>query len=189
MNQAAAFSRQSADQRLVHVIQGDYAVTDETSVVLTTVLGSCVAACLHDPVAQVGGMNHFLLPGDEGSQGDSLRYGINSMELLINGLLRMGARRDRLEAKLFGGARVVQGLSDVGAQNAVFARRFLAEENILCLSESLGGSQARRVQFWPSTGRVRQLLLDKVDPTTLAQETRGRAAAPARDEDGDLELF
>lgn len=177
-------------EKLQHVIQGEFAVTDDPSIVLTSILGSCVAACFHDPVARVGGMNHFLLPGDESSGDDSLRYGVNSMELLINGLLRRGARRDRMEAKLFGGARVLAGLSDVGSQNAAFARRFLKEEGIPCIGESLGGNQARRVRFSPTTGAARQLLLDKVDQSTLAVETpRRKAPEKAPESSGDLDLF
>ena len=177
-------------EKLQHVIQGEFAVTDDQSIVLTAILGSCVACCLHDPIARLGGMNHFLLPGDESSGDDSLRYGVNSMELLINGLLRRGARRDRLEAKLFGGARVLAGLSDVGSQNATFARRFLKEEGIPCIGESLGGNQARRVRFSPTTGAARQLLLDKVDQSTLAVETpRRKAPEKAPDSSGDLDLF
>ena len=177
-------------EKLQHVIQGEFAVTDDPNIVLTAILGSCVACCLHDPIARVGGMNHFLLPGDESSGDDSLRYGVNSMELLINGLLRRGARRDRLEAKLFGGARVLAGLSDVGAQNAAFARRFLKEEGIPCIGESLGGNQARRVRFSPTTGAARQLLLDKVDQSALAVETpRRKAPEKAPESSGDLDLF
>jgi len=177
-------------EKLQHVIQGEFAVTDDPNIVLTAILGSCVACCLHDPIARVGGMNHFLLPGDESSGDDSLRYGVNSMELLINGLLRRGARRDRLEAKLFGGARVLAGLSDVGAQNAAFARRFLKEEGIPCIGESLGGNQARRVRFSPTTGAARQLLLDKVDQSTLTVETpRRKAPEKAPESSGDLDLF
>ena len=177
-------------EKLQHVIQGEFAVTDDPNIVLTAILGSCVACCLHDPIARVGGMNHFLLPGDESSGDDSLRYGVNSMELLINGLLRRGARRDRLEAKLFGGARVLAGLSDVGAQNAAFARRFLKEEGIPCIGESLGGNQARRVRFSPTTGAARQLLLDKVDQSTLTVETpRRKAPEQAPESSGDLDLF
>jgi len=177
-------------EKLQHVIQGEFAVTDDTNIVLTAILGSCVACCLHDPIARVGGMNHFLLPGDEASGDDSLRYGVNSMELLINGLLRRGARRDRIEGKLFGGARVLAGLSDVGAQNAAFARRFLKEEGIPCIGESLGGNQARRVRFSPTTGAARQLLLDKVDQSTLTVETpRRKAPEKAPESSGDLDLF
>ena len=106
------------------MIQGEFCVTDDPNVMLTTILGSCVAACMRDPVAQVGGMNHFLLPGvdDRSKNREAESYGVHLMELLVNDLLRHGARRDRLEAKLFGGAATMQGLCDVGALNGQIRR-------------------------------------------------------------------
>lgn len=126
----------------------------------STILGSCVAVCLWDIDAAMGGMNHFLLPGGhDGGHGGSLRYGVHAMEMLINALLKMGARRDRLQAKLFGGARISTNLRDVGASNADFARSFLQAEDIPCRAESLGGTSARRVIFRPCTGHAKQLLV------------------------------
>ena len=117
-----------AEFRKIHVIQGEFHVAEGEDVVLTTILGSCVAACIRDPVLGIGGMNHFLLPGATGDEG--LRYGVQSMELLLNALLRKGARRERLEVKLFGGAHLFDGLSDVGAQNSTFAEQFLRDEGL-----------------------------------------------------------
>lgn len=147
--------------RRVHIVQGEYHVTEETDVILVTLLGSCVAACIRDPVARVGGMNHFLLPGPEqkSDASEAERYGVHLMELLVNGLLQRGARRERLEAKLFGGARTMEGLSDVGARNAVFAERFLKNEGISLIGGSLGGDNGRRLQFWPVSGRARQAII------------------------------
>jgi chemotaxis protein CheD len=183
----------TAGAKRLHVVQGEYAVSGDPNVMMGTILGSCVAACARDPVAGVGGMNHFLLPGDKTSAaaGDgpqSLRYGVQSMELLLNALYRMGARRERLEVKLFGGARVIDGLSDVGQQNAAFAERFLQAEGIALMGGSLRGEQARRVQFWPVSGRVRQMAL--VDPgrQVFEAERAKPIPAPAAD-DGELELF
>jgi chemotaxis protein CheD len=115
--------------RKVHVTQGEFHVMDCPETMLTTILGSCVAACMRDAVAGVGGMNHFLLPGADGAQG--LRYGVQSMELLVNALLRRGARRERIEVKLFGGARMMRGLTDVGSQNAAFATAFVRDEGLI----------------------------------------------------------
>ncbi len=145
----------------VHVAQGEYRVLTDPEAVLTTVLGSCVAACLRDPVAAVGGMNHFLLPGASATtgKGDMERYGVHLMELLINGLLQQGAQRTRLEAKIFGGARMLEGLSDIGARNAEFAKAFLRKEGIALVSENLGGTRGRRVEYYPVSGRARQILL------------------------------
>jgi chemotaxis protein CheD len=108
-------------ERRVHVMQGEYCVSDDRNVILTTILGSCVAACMRDPEAQVGGMNHFLLPGtDDRSQSCAAEsYGVHLMELLVNDLLRHGARRERLEAKLFGGSATMQGLCDIFAMRAL----------------------------------------------------------------------
>ncbi|PVM85900.1 chemotaxis protein CheD [Caulobacter endophyticus] len=175
----------------VHVTQGESHVSTDPNVVMTTVLGSCIAACIRDPQAGVGGMNHFLLPdagdGRSGSGGDAVRYGAYAMELLINGLLKKGARRERLEAKIFGGGKLFDSLSDVGASNAAFAERFLRDEGIPIVSSSVGGVSARRVEFWPVTGRVRQRLV-AVD--NAPQEVRRPAPIPQPASNaGDLELF
>jgi len=172
--------------RKVHVIQGEFVVMDDPGVVLTTILGSCVAACLRDPHIGVGGMNHFLLPGAVGD--DGLRYGVQAMELLVNGLLRRGARRERMEAKLFGGARLFDGLTDVGDQNAAFAERFLRDEGIRHVGGSLRGDQARRIQFWPTSGRARQILLAKTSNAVFTAERKRRPIAPP-EAAGGLELF
>lgn len=145
--------------RTVAVVQGEFKISAEPQVVLSTVLGSCVAVCLYDPGVRVGGMNHFLLPSREGSNSNDIRYGAHAMELLINGLLKSGASRSRLEAKIFGGASMASRLQDIGTSNALFARGFLADESIPILSESLGGTLARRVRFWPESGRVQQMLI------------------------------
>lgn len=171
------------DQRRVHVVQGAHAVSDEAGVCLTTVLGSCVAACVWDPAAGVGGMNHFLLPEAPDGVSADRRYGVHAMELLINALLARGARRRDLRAKVFGGARMSAGMIDVGGRNADFIRRFLSDEEITLTAESLGGDQARRVQFWPVGGRARQ---HRVAPGRAPPPAAARPPAPAS---SDLELF
>lgn len=168
----------------VHVGQGEHYVTDDPSVMLSTILGSCVAMCLRDPTAGVGGMNHFLLPEDTGSGTDvGRRYGAYAMEILINDCLKMGARRGALEAKLFGGGRMFDSLKDVGRANADFAERFLRDEGIAVVGGSLRGSGGRRVQFWPVSGRVMQrVVTDRMAPVP----------APTRNtvvDAGALELF
>ena len=172
----------------VQVTQGETHVTGAANEVLTTVLGSCIAACLRDPVAGVGGMNHFLLAQGSGADHGAMRYGVNAMELLINGLLARGAQRSRLEAKLFGGAAVIAGLSDVGAGNASFARRFLQAEGIALAGGDTGGAQPRRIQYWPLTGRARQLSIPALDASRVI--ARERAAAQTDEtESHDVELF
>lgn len=174
----------------VHVVQGEQFVTDDPEAVLTTLLGSCVAACMRDPVAGVGGMNHFLLPGgrDRGLDSQARSHGVHAMELLVNALLQRGARRERLEAKLFGGARMIDGLTDVGRQNAEFAERFLADEGIRHVGGSLRGEHGRKIQFWPVLGRVRQSLMERESQKVFETERRVRPAAPA-DSSGDVDLF
>ena len=174
----------------IHIVQGEHHVSDNPEVVLTTILGSCVAACIRDPAAGVGGMNHFLLPGSHSPAVDraAQRYGVHAMELLVNALLASGARRERLEAKLFGGARLIDGLTDIGSQNAEFALRFLAAEGIAHVGGSLRGEHGRKIQFWPVSGRARQSLMERESANVFDAEKRIRpAAAPA--EAGAVELF
>ena len=175
----------------VNIVQGEQCVSADPQVMISTLLGSCVAACMRDPVAGVGGMNHFLLPGRRGgSEADGVRFGVHAMELLVNALLGAGARRDRLEGKLFGGAHMMDGLADVGRQNSDFAMSFLAAEGIRYLGGSLGGAAARRVQFWPASGRARQLIAGQGEELIFVQEIRRAPAVQdvARD-CGAVELF
>lgn len=160
----------------VHIIQGEWKVVSDPNVVLSTILGSCVAACIRDPIAGVGGMNHFLLPGSAvpgAGGGDATRYGVHLMELLINGLLKKGARRDRLEAKVFGGAKTIATFSNVGEQNAAFAMQFLRDEGIKVVGSSTGGEHGRKLEFWPVSGRARQYPLTGAETQkTVAMEQR-----------------
>jgi chemotaxis protein CheD len=185
---SAALAGTREGVRRIHIVQGEQAVSDDPNVVITTLLGSCVSACMRDPAAGLGGLNHFLLPGDaSGSDDDALRQVVHAMELLVNALLRQGARRDRLEAKLFGGANLMSGLTDVGALNAAFAERFLSREGIANAGGSLRGAQARRIEFWPVSGRVRQALLTPAEAAPI--ELERRAPRPPPPASGALELF
>lgn len=174
----------------VQLTLGDTYVTSSAEEVLTTILGSCIAACIRDPVTGIGGMNHFLLP--DGSSGDreARCYGINAMELLINDILKHGGDRRRLEAKLFGGANVVAALTDVGSRNYSFARQFLTDEGIPIVGGDVGGDLARRIQFMPASGRARQALVKGaeqrlVDEELTALHKKAKAAAAA----DDVEFF
>lgn len=179
------------DERCVNIVQGEYHVDNDPRTKLTTILGSCVAACLWDPLAGLGGMNHFLLPGVDSRQaepsGAAMRQGVHAMELLVNGLLQKGADRRRLQAKLFGGARMIKGLTDIGDLNAAFAERFLHAEGIAIVGGSLRGSQGRRLQFWPVSGRARQVLIG-IEQTIL-RPGRDFAAPKLQVASGALELF
>jgi chemotaxis protein CheD len=153
--------------KTIAVIQGEYAVSADPDVTMSTVLGSCVAVCLFDPINRLGGMNHFLLASSSHEDSADLKYGVNAMELLINKLLRLGAERQNFKAKVFGGARMTEHARDIGSGNAAFARDFLEKEGIACISASLGGAQARRVQFIPTTGAARQLQISGPDPDVV----------------------
>jgi chemotaxis protein CheD len=182
----ASLRDRSPDQK-VYLVQGEFRVSNVDGLVVSTTLGSCVASCLYDPYARVGGINHFLLPHGESFEGpDAIRYGAHSMELLINGMLHAGAHKSRLVAKLFGGARLSDHLPDVGGANVAFAERFLRHEGIACLGGSTRGGHARKVEFWPESGRVRQRELRSVDRNVLRAERQVRAPAP---EAGSIEFF
>ena len=168
------------------MLQARYEVTTRSDTVLTAVLGSCVAACLWDEEARVGGMNHFLLPGVEGEQPKELRYGVNSMELLINALLNAGARRSALQAKLFGGGQMAEGFAEVGRRNVEFATDFLFREGIVFRGGSLGGTAARKVEFWATSGRARQRAISD-DGALFGAELRRTPAVAV--ESGVVDLF
>jgi chemotaxis protein CheD len=153
-----------ATPNVIPVIQGGFAVSADPNDVMSTVLGSCVAVCLFDPVKAVGGMNHFLLATASHADSNDLKYGINAMELLINRLINAGAQRENLKAKIFGGARMTDHAGDIGQGNATFAENFLKRENIPCVSASVGGEKARRVQFFPTTGTARQMQITGTTP-------------------------
>ncbi len=160
-------------ERIVTVVQGDFFVTDDPDVVLATVLGSCVSVCLFDAQMGVGGMNHFLLADQGDIKSNDLKYGVNAMELLINKLLAAGGRRQELQAKLFGGARMTEHAQDIGGANARFALEFLERERIPCVSQSLGGNKARRVRFYPTTGAAKQLQISGVAPMMDPAKPKG----------------
>lgn len=144
------------EQVSIHI--GEYHASKKP-VVIGTLLGSCIAVCLIDPVERIGGMNHILLPGKAsiGCCDDVSRYAVNSMELLINNIMRLGGKRNLLQAKVFGGANVVPCISEengMGRKNAEFVLQFLELEGIPVLSQDLGGVNARKIYFRTNTGEV-----------------------------------
>lgn len=168
------------------IIQGEYATSGDVNAVFSTILGSCVSVCLHDPVLRIGGMNHFLLPDKGSSSSDEVSFGLHAMELLINDLLKRGSAKSRMEAKLFGGAHMIEGLSEVGPRNAAFAKSFVVSEGIALVGASLGGTQARKVRFWPQSGRAQQMLLGDVASVKVPAPARTVVPVAAAD---DVELF
>lgn len=148
--------RQGRD--VVKLAPGDHAISAAPDTLLLTVLGSCVSACIRDPLAGVGGMNHFMLPestdGRWGRASFSLRYGNFAMEQLINGILRQGGRRERLEVKVFGGARLGPDTSEIGERNATYVEDYLRAEGLVPLVSELRGGRARRLAYMPVSGRA-----------------------------------
>lgn len=165
--------------KVTHISQGEYAVSSDENEVVSTVLGSCVATCLWDASSGIGGMNHILLPQELSASPISQMHGVNAMEVLINEMIKLGAVKSNIRAKLFGGAKMVAGLSNIGERNGIFCKEFLEGEGIICEADSLGGTVARRIQFWPATGRARQKM---VGQTPVEQP-------PVEKPANDVELF
>jgi chemotaxis protein CheD len=167
------------------VIQGEVKIGSGRNEILTTVLGSCIACCLFDPLARIGGMNHFLLaePHEGSTAALDENYGLFLMELLINKMMKKGAQKSRMKAHIYGGANMHVGMTRIGDANARFARNFLIEEKIELVRCDVGGSAARRVDFDPILGRVRCRLVEQVTVST----TKSTKLAPAGS--GDVELF
>lgn len=191
-HQAGFFYRDTEFGRAaVKILPGEYFVSED-DVVLTTTLGSCIAACLYDPGAGVGGMNHFMLPERPGSEGDSGRFGAFAMELLINGLLHRGAQRERLQAKVFGGGQVMKSLAatQIGSRNVAFVAGFLERERIPVVAQDVLDVYPRRICMFPAAGRVLcKRLAPSGVPEMERQESgyrRRMACAPAS---GEIELF
>jgi chemotaxis protein CheD len=158
----------------VKLLPNEFYMTSE-DMVLVTVLGSCVAACINDRTAGIGGMNHFMLP-DDGSDAshassDSMRYGAYAMEVLINELIKRGGRRERFEAKVFGGGAVLAGMTtiNIGDRNSEFVRRYLALEKIRIVAEDLQGAHPRKVAFMPRTGQVMVKKLKTQQETSVVE--------------------
>ena len=173
----------------VKVLPGEYYVDNEDMLVMTT-LGSCIAACLYDRHAKIGGMNHFMLP--EGA-GDSGRYGSYAMELLINEMMKRGASRMTMEAKVFGGGAVIAGMNslNVGERNTRFVLDFLNTERIPVVSKDVLEIYPRKVCFLPASGKAMVKRLAPTNTEALVQQDRvaQQKAAPAATGGGSIDLF
>lgn len=179
---------------VVRVLPGDFHVTDDPSITIVTVLGSCVSACIRNPFNGFGGLNHFMLPESESDEWNGVsaanRYGNFAMEALINAVLKSGCTRQDLEVKLFGGASMHNPVSNVGGKNAAFARHYLEVERIPLTSSDLGGDFGRRIHYSPATGKVQRLLLkDKEDRQVISEEARYGSTLRKVQFDGDIDLF
>lgn len=158
----------------VKILPGEYYVTTQ-NILIGTVLGSCVSACIRDRVSGMGGMNHFMLPyaGEPSNPAsESARYGSYAMEILVNQLMKMGAQRKNLEAKVFGGGNVLANftVSNIGERNAQFVRDYLKNEEIRILVEDLADRHARKVYFFPVSGKVLVKKLEIAAPSIINME-------------------
>lgn len=175
----------------VKVLPGEYFVSNQDLVIMT-VLGSCIAACMWDGQAKVGGMNHFMLPEGEGLEGFG-RYGSYAMELLINEMLKMGARRETMQAKIFGGAAVMAGFTtmNVGERNTKFVKDYLATERIPVVSQDVMDVQPRKVCFFPTTGKalVKRLAIAHPESIVVAERRGNAAVVASTTSGGSVDLF
>jgi len=179
----------------VKILPGEYYVTQNDEAI-TTVLGSCVSACIRDPVARVGGMNHFMLPeGGAPLDTDSTvmlatRYGSHAMESLINDVLKLGGLRERLEIKIFGGGRVLAAMTDIGASNIDFVLGYLTVEGLAVNAQDVGGDQPRKVVYFPTEGKVRVRKLRPIENRGISdREKLYMESLHGTDAGGDIELF
>ncbi|GAA4034705.1 chemoreceptor glutamine deamidase CheD [Actimicrobium antarcticum] len=177
------------------ILPGEYYFTPK-DMMIVTVLGSCVSACIRDRVNGIGGMNHFMLPYGgtdlDSPVSASMRYGTYAMEVLINELLKAGARRENLEAKVFGGGSVLRGFNaiNVGERNSDFVRAYLKLENIRVVAEDLNDIHPRKVYYFPRSGKVLVKKLKQLNNNTLVNREQDYASrlqsAPVS---GDVDLF
>ena len=181
--------------RAVKLVPGEHFATGEDRVIVT-VLGSCVAACVRDPIARVGGMNHFMIPASDSSTihpvDRGTRYGVYAMELLLTDLMKCGAQRDRLEAKVFGGGAVLRGVNalDLGTRSSNFLLRYLATERIPVIAQDLLDTHPRKIYYFPRSGRVLVKRLRSMHNDTIIRREQEYASRISGDRvGGDIELF
>jgi chemotaxis protein CheD len=172
----------------VKILPGEYFVFNEDILIMTT-LGSCIAACLWDREAKVGGMNHFMLPEGDGGSG---RYGSYAMELLINEMMRQGATRATMEAKVFGGGQVIEGMTmNIGERNTSFVVDYLKTERIPIMAKDVLDIYPRKVCFLPASGKAMVKRLVATNPEALVAQDRAaaREAVPVSTAGGSVDLF
>jgi chemotaxis protein CheD len=179
---------------MVKVFPGEYFVSKKPDEMLVTVLGSCVSACIRDPRAGIGGMNHFMLPhsrtGNWAGDLQSSRFGNFAMEKLINELLKAGCSRDALEIKVFGGGNVTDTQNAIGTENSRFILRYLEAEGLRCAAEDLGGQLPRRIHYHPGTGKVVRRLLGTNECSAIVREENEYGShLLARPAGGEIEFF
>lgn len=179
----------------IKILPGEFYVTSGNEKI-ETVLGSCISACVRDPVAGVGGMNHFMLPMDKNianvrtELADANRYGNYAMENMINTVLKQGGQRSRLEFKIFGGGRIMSNMTNVGWYNIGFTFDYLFTEGFRVISQDIGDIYPRKIVYYPLSGRVRVRRLNAMHTQSLVdQESQYRSKVDSRVVEGDIELF
>jgi chemotaxis protein CheD len=198
MADLGASTRRYRDPRFeaiaVKVFPGEHHVTASADEMLVTILGSCVSACIRDPLISVGGMNHFMLPESGGAGWDtasaSMRYGNVAMERLINDILARGGARERLEIKVFGGGNVMNGTTNIGHRNADFVENYLLTENLTISAAHLRGNLPRRIHYFPATGKVLLLELRRAEEAAVFdREAIYKSKIQSEPVAGSAELF
>jgi len=181
------------EMKRIRIGPGDHYVTSRDDELIVTVLGSCVAACIRDPLAGVGGMNHFMLPASStglwGAASASMRYGNFAMERLINDILCRGGLRGRLEVKVFGGGAMFTGGPMIGHQNADFVEAYLRAESMPIAARHLRGLHARHIEYLPLTGQVMLLEMPQQDTEVARKESRFGKLLRRQPDSGPVELF
>ena len=187
----------SHDTQAAKILPGEFYVTKGDEAIVT-VLGSCVSACIRDRLYGIGGMNHFMLPVDKGNvyhdmMSDALagstRYGNFAMESLINVILKYGGRRENLEVKIFGGGRIIRGMTDVGDSNIRFVHDYIKMERLNLLAEDLGDIYPRKVIYFPATGKVRVKKLRSLHNDTIITRETQYMEEIRKPREGEIELF
>ena len=189
--------RRMRDHRLPHeiavILPGEFFV-GSTSIIVYTVLGSCISACIRDPLTGVGGMNHFMLPapkarGHHDSWGESGRYGSYAMELLMNEILKQGGNKSRFEVKIFGGAKIYEGANDVGAGNSGWVIDYLKQEGLCPVKVDVGDIYPRKVYYFPESGRVLMKKIERIKNRTIFEREEQYQHTLEQQHGGDVTLF
>jgi chemotaxis protein CheD len=186
---------QNMETTVVKLMTGDCYSTGEEREMLVTILGSCISVCAWDHVAKCGGMNHILLPGTGNVQkhhdkGYANRFGAFAMEELMNGLYKLGATRESIRVKLFGGGNVIKNSSMIGDKNIKFVREFLNEEGYKVVAENVGGKHPRRIHFFPDTGKVMMRMLKRKDDYQIIEiENTYKKSLEDKEEKTEVDIF
>jgi chemotaxis protein CheD len=178
---------------MAKILPGEFYVTAHNEAIVT-ILGSCISACIRDPKVGIGGMNHFMLPISHSAtpieKENAARYGNFAMEQMINDILRNGGQRKNLEIKIFGGGRVMKGVTDVGKKNIHFVKEYIALEKLTLLAEDVGGKFPRKVLYYPQTGKVKiKKLFEQSNGGVEVRDENYLDKITHQKNTGDIELF